>query len=101
MRYFTPKEALEILAKFNDKIVTVVFTKRTTGELRTLNGILNCSKYVNGKGMSYDPNERNLATIWDLQLGKTLPESSRNKAYRMLNLEAISEIRAGGDIYRP
>lgn len=99
--YFKPENAFQILCDHHDTIVTVVFIKRTTGELRTLNGTLNCKKYVNGRGMSYNPADKNLCTIFDLAIAKTLPEAQRNKAYRMVNLEMVTEIRAGGKVYRP
>lgn len=101
MRFFEPKQALEILNNYHNRIVTVVFVKRSNGEVRTLNGMLNVKKYVTGVGMNYDPSKKDLCTIFDLQVAAKLPPEKKANAYRMVNLEKVMEIRCDGQILCP
>lgn len=76
----------------NGKIFTVVFIKRTTGEVRTMTCRLGVHKYVKGIGLAYDPRAYNLLGVYDMQLaahGKT----PLDKCYRMVNLEEVLEVR--------
>lgn len=100
-KYFSIQNALEILNNHHNGIITVVFTKRTDGNTRILNGILNCHKHVKGVGLAFDPKEKHLCTVYDLKVAATLPEKDRSKAYRMINLEKVMEIRANGQIFLP
>jgi len=44
---------------------------------------LNVKKGVNGVGMAYDPIEKGLIPVWDLQAN----------AFRMINLKTVTELR--------
>ena len=52
-------------------------------------------------GMAYDPATKNLCTIFDLQIAAKLPEDQKAKAYRMVNLEQVTEIRCSGKVFTP
>ncbi len=70
-----------------DETFTCHFTKRTTGEERTMVCRLraNDSKY-NGKGMRYDPLARGLLPVFDLA----------KDDWRMINLETITKLWING-----
>lgn len=71
-------------------IFSVDFVKRSTGEARTMLCRLGVKKGVNGKGLNFDPVDKGLLPVWDLH----------KKAYRMINLDTVTEIRANGNTYR-
>ena len=68
------------------KIFTVIFRKRTNNELRTMNCRRFVKKGVNGKGLKFNPKDKGLITVYDMQA----------KAHRMINLEAITLVRMNG-----
>lgn len=76
------------------KIFTVQFYKRTNGELRTMNCRRGVSKGVTGKGMAYDPRERDLLTVYDMQ--KINEGSTEKGAFRMINLSDLVSLKFGG-----
>lgn len=73
----------------NGRILTVTFIKRTTGELRVMNCRLGVKKGVKGIGMSYNPAEKNLLGVYDMQ----------NGGFRMIALESILKISGGGETH--
>lgn len=100
-RYFKPEDAFDILLQHHEQIVSVVFTKRTNNEERQLTGIMNCKRYVKGVGLAYDPADKNLMTIFDLDISRSLQPEERHKAYRSINMEMVSKISAGGKVFLP
>lgn len=100
MTYLDPVQVVEIINKTEGQIVTVVFIKRTNGDRRQLTGRIGVGKYVKGVGLAYEPAHHQLLTIFDVQLAKTLPEGDRSKAYRMIPIDSVLEIRAGGDVVK-
>jgi hypothetical protein len=70
----------------NGKIFTVKFIKRTTGEARILNCRLGVHKGVKGIGMSYDPKEHGLITVYDMQ----------KQGFRMIATESVEWISGNG-----
>lgn len=48
------------------------------------------SKGKNGKGMSYDPDERGLVTVYDTGLQK----------YRMIQVDGLQWVKTGGKVYK-
>lgn len=86
----TIERGLEILNGIGDgQIFTVVFVKRTTGELRTMNCRKGVKKGVTGEGLAFDPNEKGLIPVFDMKAD----------GFRMISIEGIREIRAGGERY--
>jgi hypothetical protein len=78
----------------NGTIYSVTFIKKD-GSRRLMNSIKGTRRGVTGVGMKYDPKEKDLLPVYDLQLAKKDPENP-NKAWRMVNLNTISEIVCGG-----
>lgn len=72
-----------------DTIFSVVFIKRTTGELREMQCRLNCSKDVKGGERSYDPAEKSLLVVYDtVKLG-----------WRSIPVDAIQSAKIRGITY--
>lgn len=83
----------ELLERINKgSIFTATFIKKD-GSTRVMNCRTNVKKYTNGVGMSYNPFEKGLLPVFDVQLAKTLSEADRKKAYRMINTKTLISIR--------
>lgn len=76
----------ELRERFKDgKTFTVTFIKKN-GETRVMNARLGVKKPLKGGTLSYDPKEKNLLIVYDMQ----------KKAYRCITLESIISIRDHG-----
>ncbi len=86
----TLEKAIELLQehKSNGKgrIFTVVFKKRTTGEIRVMNCRFEVKSALKGGTLRYVPREKNLMVVYDMQ----------KQAYRSINLEDILELLIDG-----
>ena len=82
------KKLLELIRENKSNIFSVVFLKKD-GTIRRMICRLGVKKYVNGKGLKYDPIERGLLGVFDMQ----------KEAYRMVNLNTISNIKMKGVEY--
>lgn len=79
----------ELIQELNTgKIFTAVFTKKD-GSLRTMNCRMNVKKHVKGVGLAFDPREKGLLPVFDLQ----------NNGYRFINLNTLQTIKIGGKTY--
>lgn len=67
------------------KIFTVTFVKKD-GTVRTMNARMGVKRGVTGKGMKYDPLEKGLVPVYDMQKG----------AFRMINFESVLSIKMNG-----
>lgn len=68
------------------KIFTVTFVKKD-GSIREMNARLGVKKGVKGVGMSYDPIERGLLPVYDMQ----------RDGFRMINCKTIKKIVHKGE----
>jgi len=82
------EQAKDLITKSNGKIFTVTFTKKD-GEVRKMNCRLGVSNKTNGNGLTYDPSDYNLITVFDMQA----------KDYRMVNLETVSSLNINKQFY--
>ena len=95
MTEITIQEAVQKIQELpNGTIYSVLFVKKD-GTDRLMNSIRGTSRGVKGVGLAYDPAEKGLLPVYDLQAAKKDPENP-NKAWRMVNLESIKEIKCGG-----
>lgn len=79
----------ELLKEMNSgKIFTAVFTKKD-GSTRTMNCRMNVKKYVTGKGLAFNPMDKGLLPVFDLQ----------KDAYRFVNLNALISLTIKGKTY--
>lgn len=71
----------------NGRFFSVKFIKRTTGEIRVLNGRTGVKKALGGTPVFKDE-DYDLVTVWDMQ----------KHGYRKIPVDNILEIKANGDI---
>ena len=81
--------ALKLIESTNGKMFSVTFTKKD-GTLRDMVCRMGVKKYVNGKGMAYDPSEYELIPVYDV---------TKNE-YRMINSNTIQRVKVYGNEYR-
>lgn len=62
---------------------------KTNGELRSINARFGVRKGVNGKGLRYDPSERNNIIVY----------SMNDKGFRTINLDRIRTIKFNKQLY--
>jgi hypothetical protein len=82
----TINETLEQIQTAENTIFSVTFEKKD-GTMRTMVARLNVKKGVNGKGMAYNPIEKGLLPVWDMQ----------KNAFRMINLKTVTELKIKGE----
>ena len=82
--------AKDLIKSTKGKFFTVVFIKRTNGQLRVMNCRTGVTKYLKGGSKGFNDSDHNLVTVFDTVA----------KAYRSIPLDAIVEIRFGGKIYK-
>lgn len=73
----------------NNKIFTATFTKKD-GTTRVMNCRRGVTKGVTGVGLAYDPYEKNLLPVYDMQKG----------GFRMININTITELKGNGQIIK-
>ena len=90
MQRIQRRTAAGIIAEIpNGQAFTVVFTKRTTGEVRTMLCQKGVSKHLVGGEKGYDAQEHALLTVW----------SADAKGYRSFGLAQLLELKTGGTHY--
>ncbi len=90
-----------------NKLFSVKFIKRTTGEVRDILCRKGVSLGVTGRGAKYDPDDKNLCCVFDVQKFNAdmqgQPESKREDiaktCYRNINLESIISLKLAGVEY--
>jgi len=81
--------AIQMIKDSKGKIFGVTFIKRTTGDKRHMSARLGVSKGVTGEGLKYDPESKQLMTVYDMH----------KREYRMLNTETLSQLNIKGQTY--
>lgn len=81
--------AIQMIKDSRGKIFGVVFIKRTTGDVRNMSARLGVSKGVTGEGLKYDPESKQLLTVYDMN----------KKGHRMLNTETLYRLALKGNSY--
>ena len=90
MNLVTTQEIVRKILESNGHIFTVDFTKRLTGELRTMNARLGVKKHLSGGKLPYDPKENGVITCFDLQ----------KNGYRNISIEGIRRIKINNEEFR-
>ncbi len=72
------------------KFFTVIFRKRTTDKLRTMNCRLGVTKGIKHVGLPFDPNKKGLMVVW----------CRKRQAFRMINLREIKELHLNHEKYK-
>lgn len=89
-------------------IFSVDYIKRTTGEPRTMVCRLGVKSHLRGGELPYDPVEKGLLPVYDVQEAARLAkeaaekgeEPNLSKAYRQVSLDSVTELRVKGQVYR-
>jgi hypothetical protein len=82
-------EIKEVINLLGNKIFTVSFIKKD-GTIRIMNARRGVKKGVKGVGMSYNPTEKDLIVVFDMQ----------KESFRMINAKTILEIKADKKVYK-
>jgi len=80
------KNTIATIQKAENTIFSVKFIKKDGSE-RKMNCRLNVKKGVKGVGMAYDPIEKGLLPVYDMEKG----------GFRMINLNTILELKIKGE----
>ena len=90
MKKISREDILQLLEENRkpNTIFSVVFLKKN-GEIRRMSCLLGVKKYLKGGKLKYNPRERGYLVVLDTQ----------KKAYRMINLNTISNITSKGVDY--
>ena len=80
------KETLSEIQKANNTIFSVEFIKKD-GSVRTMTARLHVKKGVKGTGMAYNPIEKGLLPVWDMQ----------KNGFRMINLKTVTKLQIKGE----
>ena len=86
MNIINTKDAINIIKSSKGKIFGVEFIKRTTGESRTMSARRGVGKGVTGEGLKFDPESRQLLTVYDMN----------KKGHRMISTDAITGLSFQG-----
>ena len=81
--------AIQIIKNSAGKIFGVSFIKRTTGQTRHMSARRGVRKDVNGEGLKYNPESKQLLTVYDMN----------KKGHRMLNTETLYRLVLKGNSY--
>lgn len=85
IEYITPDQAVELIFSAGNALFDVVFVKKD-GSLRRMNARRGVKKHLRGGELKYDPREKGLITVFDVQKGQ----------YRSINQDTIKSLRMGG-----
>lgn len=78
-----------IIAIQKGTIFTITFTKRNSNETRTMNCRYGVEKHLQGGDLPYNPIERGLIVVYDVQ----------KKGYRQIPIEGIVSLVLAGKLY--
>ena len=82
-------KAREKLLSAENTMFSVVFIKRTTGEVRRMLCRTGVRKYLSGGELKFIPIRKGLLSVYDMQ----------SKGYRFINLETLISFKLGGKTY--
>lgn len=81
----TTQNIAELIRGTKGKFFSVCFIKKD-GSIRKMTARLGVRKGITGKGLSFNPSEKDLMVVW----------ATDKKNYRMINLKTISSIKFNG-----
>jgi hypothetical protein len=107
MNIITAQTAANLIegTRAQGSIFTATFTKRTTGEVRTINARLNVKRGQVGGTLGYDPKAHALISVYDVENAKRMKalgmgdEEAAKKSYRMIAADALISLTVGGTAY--
>lgn len=91
--YIKRNEVLPLIKELkNGTIFSAVFIKKD-GTVRTMNTIKGTRKGIVGRGLKFNPSDRNLLPVFNLQLRRK--KIAENKCWRMININTVQKIKKG------
>lgn len=90
-------EVMDFLRGLNGKFFTIEFIKRTDGSLRVMRATTNYQSKLVGGVMKYNPTERNLIPVLDLEV--VAKNDPKDKGIRSIPTDAVLRITALGAKY--
>lgn len=87
--YVNVDQAAALIRGTKGKIFTCIFQKKD-GSMRTMNARLGVKAYLHGGVLPYNPNEKRLIPVFDIQ----------KREYRMINIDGIKEVRINNFIFK-
>lgn len=91
----TPNEVEKVLRDTRGGFFTVVFTKRTTGEVRFMRATLNLKSALKGGEAKYDAKAKSLLIVRDMDATR----NGDDNPIRSIPWDAVIEIRADKKVY--
>lgn len=82
-------EAKQMIKDTKGKFFTVTFTKKD-GTTRVMNARLGVRAYLKGGELPYNPEEKGLIPVYDMQ----------SRGYRMISINTISKLKIGNNEYQ-
>lgn len=79
------QQIAELIKGTKGKFFSVEFIKKD-GSLRRMTARLGVRKGITGKGMAFNPSEKELMVVW----------ATDKKNYRMINLKTITSLKVNG-----
>lgn len=92
----SPQEVEDVLRSTRGGFFTVVFTKRSTGELRTMHATLNYKGALKGGTAKYDHKAKSLLVVRDMDATRA---NGNEDAIRSIPWDAVHQITANGQTY--
>lgn len=92
----TPEEVESILRATRGGFFTVVFVKRTTGDVRTMHATLNYKNALKGGDSAYDHKEKGLLVVRDMDATRA---NGNVDAIRSIPWGNVTQIHAHGNVY--
>ena len=86
VRIIAPSDVIEVVG--DGRIFSATFVKKD-GTIRVMNCRRGVSKGVTGEGLKFNPSDKQLLGVFDMHKDQ----------HRFINLQTLSQIKAGGEVY--
>lgn len=81
-------EARQVIRSAKGRIFSATFVKKN-GEVRVMTARTGVKKHLKGTGMKYNPEERNLISVFDMN----------KRQYRTINIGTLLNVKIAGVLY--
>ena len=88
MNTINRNQLVKLIKSTNGRFFTAIFTKKN-GEDRIMNCRLGVTKNLTGKGMSYNPRDYDMISVFDVKAD----------GYRLINLRKLKALQINGEVF--
>ena len=107
MNIITAQTAANLIegTRAQGSIFTATFTKRTTGEVRTMQARLGVKRGQVGGTLGYSPKAHDLISVYDVENARAMKAqgmddaTAAKKSYRMISADALLSLTVAGQAY--